>query len=478
MNDQYSLNVNNIDSLLFQFALQTRELSQKKNDINQQIKVCRADTAERRSYIETIHRDIKKLEEEIRLKQSTVIHNKANARSMKATNSLLLQYEQTLKAELESRKASYNHDMEVYEERIASYRKTFQLHKEYYYQNTLAQKLLTLQTEKEEIECRIKTCDEQITMKQKELDHLAGPAVDSSSDEKLPDSVSGQQPIAEPEKQLDPQTEEECNLSIDISSLHLNQTKILQNGHRTFGEANAEEIHKENTVKHTTACSPSPVEESNELWSCHPLDEQTQPDEKHTEEQETGQEDQVLVFSAYEQQSTVSVIEEAEEDEVEEKVVIDEEQAPSEEDNEGVTAFSHSSSQETNPQSSPAEMTAVPSTPSFPFNFSHASSPHQGTSNTKSPAFLFSLNSDPSTPGFSGFGFDMCSPQDEESSFTFTGSFFNEKKTTESKSSACPEFLFGQPEQIEDFQFAFTPKSPQTNNKDTTREDFPFSFNF
>lgn len=73
------------------------------------------------------------------------------------------------------------------------------------------------------------------------------------------------------------------------------------------------------------------------------------------------------VFSAYEQQSTVSVIEEAEEDEVEEKVVIDEEQAPSEEDNEGVTAFSHSSSQETNPQSSPAEMTAVPSTPSFPF---------------------------------------------------------------------------------------------------------------
>lgn len=103
---------------MYLIALQTRELSQKKNDINQQIKgnvlarhsyerqankqivslpyilccemvsikfsplstVCRADTAERRSYIETIHRDIKKLEEEIRVKQSTVIHNKANAR--------------------------------------------------------------------------------------------------------------------------------------------------------------------------------------------------------------------------------------------------------------------------------------------------------------------------------------------------------------------------------------------------------------
>lgn len=31
--------------------------------------------------------------------------------SMKATNSVLLQYEQMLKAELKSRKASYNHDM-------------------------------------------------------------------------------------------------------------------------------------------------------------------------------------------------------------------------------------------------------------------------------------------------------------------------------------------------------------------------------
>ncbi|XP_032384972.1 protein SIX6OS1 isoform X5 [Etheostoma spectabile] len=438
MNDQHSLNVNTIDSLLFQFALQTRELSQKKNEINQQIKVCRADTAERRSYIETIHRDIKKLEEEIRVKQNTVIHNKANARR------------------------------EVYEERIASYRKTFQLHKEYYHQNTLAQKLLTLQAEKEEIEYRIKTCDEQITMKQKELYHLAGPAVNSSSNEELPDSVSGQQPKAESEK---PQTEEENNFSIDISSLHLNQSKILQNRHRTSTGANTEEIHEENKVQHTTAFSPSPEIESSELWSCHPLDEQTQPDEMHTEEQETGQEDQVL-------QPTVSVMEEAEEDEVGEKVVIDKEQAPSEEDNEEVTAFPLSSSQETNPQSSPAGMTAVPSTPSFPFNFSHASSPHQGTSHPKSPAFLFSLNSDPSTPGFSGFGFDVCSPQDEESSFNFTSSFFNEKKTTESKSATCPEFLFGQPEQIEDFQFAFTPKSPQATNKDTTREEFPFSFNF
>lgn len=63
---------------------------------------------------------------------------------------------------------------QVFEERIASYRKTFQEHKGYYLQNPLAEKLLLLQAEKEEIECRIKAWDEQISMKQKKLDHLTG----------------------------------------------------------------------------------------------------------------------------------------------------------------------------------------------------------------------------------------------------------------------------------------------------------------
>lgn len=67
-----------------------------------------------------------------------------------------------------------NPTREVYEERIASYRKIFQAHREYYCQSPLAQKLITLQTEKEEIESRIKAWDDQITMKQKELDYLTG----------------------------------------------------------------------------------------------------------------------------------------------------------------------------------------------------------------------------------------------------------------------------------------------------------------
>ncbi|XP_059198962.1 protein SIX6OS1 [Centropristis striata] len=171
-------------------------------------------------------------------------------------------------------------------------------------------------------------------------------------------------------------------------------------------------------------------------------------------------------------------MEEAAEDEVEERAALEEEQAPSQKDDEVQAAFVQPSSPEMNPPSCRAETAAVPSTPTFPFSFSPTTSPHPGTSDTKSPAFVFNLNPGPSTPGFSGFGFDVGLSQEEDSSFAFTSPFFNEKKPTESKSSTCPEFLFGQPEQSEDFQFAFNAKSPQTTNKDTTRDDFPFTFNF
>ncbi|CAK6954039.1 protein SIX6OS1 isoform X2 [Scomber scombrus] len=465
MNQQLSLS--NIDSLLFQTVLQTRELSQQKNEINQQIKVHRADIADRRFSIETVHGGIKKLEEEIRAKQSTGKHNKANAKSMKTTNSLLLQYEHTLKAELESAKASYNRDMEVYEERISSYRNIFQSHKEYYCQNPLAQKLLTLQAKKEEIECRIRSCDGQIALKQMELENLTDLPVNSSSAETLPDSVSGQQPITEPEKDLDPQTEDDFDSSIDMSSLHLNQSQIWQDGDKEAAEANAEEVHDENEAQDAPACSVSQEEATNEkyMWSYQQLGEQSRQDEIHAEEQEQG-----TGPGNQEKHPAVSEVKETIEDmDMEERVAAEEEQVPSEEDNEGHAAFSQ--------EIQSATVKTVPSTPTFPFNISPGSSPHQGTSDTKSPAFLFALDSGPSMPGFSGFGFDMGSPQDEDSPFPFTSSFLSDKKTTESKSSG-PNFLFDQPEQSEDFQFAFTSKSPQTTKRGNSSDDFPFSFNF
>lgn len=68
----------------------------------------------------------------------------------------------------------FHHVRKVYEERLANYRKTFESHKEHYCKYPLAQKLLTLQAQKEEIESRIKVCDDEISMKQKELDRLTG----------------------------------------------------------------------------------------------------------------------------------------------------------------------------------------------------------------------------------------------------------------------------------------------------------------
>lgn len=69
---------------------------------------------------------------------------------------------------------TFHHVRKVYEQRLANYRKTFKSHREHYCQNPLAQKLLTLQAQKEEIESRIKACDDEITMKQMELDQLTG----------------------------------------------------------------------------------------------------------------------------------------------------------------------------------------------------------------------------------------------------------------------------------------------------------------
>ncbi|XP_058472017.1 FK506-binding protein 5 isoform X1 [Solea solea] len=441
--------LSSIDSLLCHFGLQIRQLSQKKNEYNQQIEVCRAHIAECRSRIETLNKNIKELEEKIGVKQSSVKHNKDVAKSLKVTNSRLLQYEKMLKTELERRKASFNDDKEVFEERIAGYRKIFQSHKEHYCKNPLAQKLLGLQAENEEIECRIKACDDQVTMKQKELHHLTDLAATPNSSEKLPDSVCVELPIQELQEKPDPQIED-SDSAIDIECLHLKQTQTKESV-----EASAEDIQAEHQGQDTTTCSPEPQERSRELRSLEEQTEENLPNAMHIDEKEkeTQLQDKVL-----EQQTNVSEMEEAVE-------VGDEDQPSREKDNKRHADFSQS----------PA---TAPSTPSFSFTYSPTRSPHTATSETKSPALLFSVNSDPITPCFSGFGFDMGPSQVEDTSFTFTNSLFNEKNTTEPKSSRTPEFLFGQSEQGEDFQFAFNFMSPQASSKDKNKDDFPFSFNF
>ncbi|KAG9349267.1 hypothetical protein JZ751_027710 [Albula glossodonta] len=67
------------------------------------------------------------------------------------------------------------------------------------------------------------------------------------------------------------------------------------------------------------------------------------------------------------------------------------------------------------PHTPPARMKAVPSTPIFTLNSPGQSPGHYKPSDCKSPAFMFSINTTPETPGFSAFdcAFDTGSPQEE-----------------------------------------------------------------
>ncbi|KAK7939536.1 hypothetical protein WMY93_002862 [Mugilogobius chulae] len=459
----------NIDSLLFQCALRTRELSQKKNQINQQIEVYRDDIAKAKTAIETTKANIKGLEEDIKTKQNTLTQNKAIAKSMKTTNSLVLHYEQTLKAELENRKANYNRDREEYEKKIASYKSSFHSYKEYYYNNPLAQKLLGLQAENREIETKIKSSDDLITLKQEELDNLTAPVIEMSSPEKPSES---EQLENEPEKQEEQKTMEDSSCSLQKTKEH----HILSE--EVCGE------HVEEAQSASISClltEDIDVGDSQQIdgkfrglsffctrgysntyfdFSLEPHDEETE----NREDPETEPQDPSL-----EQQFTILEIEQVMEAEMDEGP--GETQTANQEADEALTSLSQeASSQETN---QPASQETKPglATPTFPFTFSPSRSP-QNSNPSKSPAFPFNIHSEPSTPGFFGFGV-----QDEDPASPFTSSFFGEKKTTESKSSM--EFLFNQPEPSEAFQFSFNAKSPDKHcSKDKAGGDFPFSFNF
>ncbi|KAJ0070254.1 hypothetical protein NL108_007583 [Boleophthalmus pectinirostris] len=428
----------NINHLLFQCALQTRDLSQKKNEISQQIKVYKDDIAEGKSKIETTKANIKTLEEDIKVKQNTLTQNKEVLKSMKAANSLVMHYEQTLKAELESRKASYNRDREEYEKRIASYRSSFQSYKEYYYSSPLAQKLLGLQDENRETEAKIKNYDDLITLKQEELNNLRRPApvIETTSPDEPPVS---EQLENEPEKH-----------PVEDSSPSLHKTKEDP----ILSEEDVEEAQTELTEE-------TEVRDSQQMEEQH--QEETDTGEK--DQEETGQQDALL-----EQQFTVLEIEQVMEVEMDEGP--GENQTANHKADEALTSLSQTSSQGTVKHDSPARNKPGLATPTFPFTFSPGRC-QQISDSSKSPAFPFNLHSEPSTPDFFGFG-----AQDEDPTLPFTSSFFEEKKTTDSKTSM--EFLFNQPEPSEEFQFSFNTKSPEkeSSSKDKAQSDFPFSFNF
>ncbi|RXN16990.1 myb V isoform X1 [Labeo rohita] len=191
--------VNQLDNLLLQLGIETRELAQKKDDLKQQIQISESIIQEKKDYISTTHNIINKLNEEIQQKQNTLKFIKENTKNLQRTGHLLLQYEKTLEAELEKRQDSYNQDMKIFQERIESYKNVFQQYKDRYCQNSLAQKLLKIQAENEEIERRIRATEEQILEKERELMAALGEdePVTDAADSNSPSSSPGRQEISD-----------------------------------------------------------------------------------------------------------------------------------------------------------------------------------------------------------------------------------------------------------------------------------------
>ncbi|XP_061548809.1 uncharacterized protein LOC133411028 isoform X1 [Phycodurus eques] len=439
-----------IDSLLCRLVIVIRELSQKKNDIDREVEVYKADIAERRTCIETTRALIKALEEDTDMKRNTLKHNRAVAKSMKVTQGLLLQYKHTLKAELESVKASYINDKKVFEEKIASYKKLFQEH-----QKPFAQKL---QAQNDDTESPIIASQDDVTVNAKEGGgaYITDSGAPCSSSEKGPASdLHLECTKADMEMESSPVME---SLTV-FSAVNVNETKRCLSSPQTSADGNPEEMDAQSEAHESFFCSTDETRSSEQHVRA---EDHRGPDEMSSE----GEEDKEIGPLSQAKQSTVSEEEEAAREQMEEGGPAEEEElAPQEH-----AALLPLQCEQTKPQSSP-----VPGTPTFHFNFSPTQSPVQGLSDSKSPAFVFSLSSNPSTPGYAGFVFDAVPSHDEALSFPFSSSFFTDKKNQETKSGDL-DFLFNQPEQSDNFQFLFTSESP-TDNKDITT-DFPFSFNF
>ncbi|XP_019896784.2 uncharacterized protein LOC105029885 [Esox lucius] len=463
MDDNDSLgSMGSMDSLLLQLALQTWEITEKRDQLNQQIQIIKANVAEKKSFIEGVQRNIQKLEEESHHKQKMVKHLKDNSKSLKGTNSLLLHYEKTLQAELESRQDNCNQDMKVYQERIESYRKVYQQHKEQYCQNPLANNLLLIQGEKEEIERRIKAIEERIKAKEKLLQDLLGQTLPIENPK---ESILGLQTETS-YRQSDPPTENDLHSPLDISSLHLAQEDKQGDG--------VTEENQEIFLRETSAFPPAQEAPNCDLWS-----------ESESMVQTAGQVAGLEQHTGSGLEEHLNISGEGMEEVVKERGTKGGEEQPTsfitEEENEAMVVAVYP---RTSPKT-PARTPAVSSTPTFSINSTPSSSPGQPDgSTTKSPGFLFSLTSGPrpATPAFSGFdcGFEMGSAPEEDTPFSFTSSYFSsEKKSLGFSLPTGFPFALPELEKSEDgFEFPFSSRSP--NQPSASREKWEedsFAFN-
>ncbi|XP_057708113.1 uncharacterized protein LOC130926845 [Corythoichthys intestinalis] len=410
-----------IDNILFQLAIEARKLTQKKNDINQEVEVYKADIVQRRTYIETMQADIKKMKENVEMKHNNLNRNREVAKSMEVTQGMLLQYERTLKMELESIKSNYNNDKDVYEEKMASYRKLYQEHQKPYVQK--------IQMQNDDMESSFTASQDDVIVKVKEADHHAYisdfGAPRSTSDEG-PESDLHLQPHTETVMQMESSPVKDSTAA--VWAVNVDDTKICASGPETS-------VGKD---------IPS---RSWDLTSWMP--DTTSSNEQHVRAEDVGGQDGMTIEEEEQavilfRKTPLSVVLEEDEEaqwQMEEGDATEEEQPLQE----------HGALPPLQCEQIPSPSFPAPKTPTFAFNFSPTPS-IEGSSENKSPGFMFSISSNSSTPAFSGFGCD--DGGDEDAPFSFSSSFFKNKKKQDNKSGGL-EFLFNKSDQGDDFQLPF-----------------------
>ncbi|XP_063070415.1 coiled-coil domain-containing protein 88B [Engraulis encrasicolus] len=501
-----------LDTLLVQLALQTRELCSKKDDVHRQIKVFQTNIQQKKTCIEETRKSIEKLEDQILEKQKTVQHYRENTKGMKRTNDLMTHYEKVLESELERRNENCNRDMKMYQERIESCKAVLKKHKEKYHEHPLAQKLLLILAKNEEIEKRIRACEDQIAAGEKKRQELHDAARNKTLPEQGDDSVS----VGHIELQMMEQGEASVEGKELLSQGQGSGWEVLDEG-QGWGEERMEEADagRGRAVQREVADKPKQGQREQEAsFNVFGMAEGPAREEGFA----LG-----MAAEAAAAPTTTATIESRgqQQDPPTPKTP----KAPSNPPRTPTTPQTPCTSTAAAgdadmqvpaagaagdvtppPQQTPPRMKAALSTPTFKLGG------RSDSTEEKSPGFVFTMPAEP-TPagfsaeppqaGFSGFGFDMGSTaqEEEETPFSFTSEYFSDKKFSESKFSGFPfdqqesgsedgfQFPFSsesptqKPNSSEGgFQFSFSNQSPEQrpSSKDSagSGDGFPFSFNF
>nr|XP_023658232.1 uncharacterized protein LOC111838967 isoform X1 [Paramormyrops kingsleyae] len=432
------------DALLLQLVLQLQKLCLKKNEMQQQIHIYQEKNAEKREQMDRTKQSTEKLEKELCHGQKLVMHYKDSIKSLRGTNSLLLQFRCALQEELQNREENYTQDMRMYDTRTETYTKVFEQHKTQYCQSLPALKLLKMQEEKEQIELRKPALEEKIASKERELQTLHGcipfsPLSNTASENGNEEQTSPQKSAEQAEKTLEKNQREGSGNCFVLKGI-----EIVGKTGRSSEEDDVRKIrrnYKEEFTGNEVVAPPSTMSPNSNLMETGGLQgcEEVQIEDVKTGAGEMG------------------------------KQVAREQAAHTAEEGEQRDSYLRT-----------PRMKAVSSTPTFSLSGNPSQSPHGEAS--VSPGFMFAAHSVPDTPSFSGFDCTFhVESTEEDIPFYFSSSCFTDKKLSACKSTG---FLFEQvgSRSEDEHDFPFSSGSPSQGAASPAlgrmEDNIPFSFTF